>query len=117
MTAVGKILVFFNLIFSLAVGAFAVLDYTARTHWAEDHKKLSARIQVAESASATYRAEAERLTKDRQELNEKLTTLAGKNAGIKGTEDVEVAARKVAKALDDALTAQDEFTFKGRQRL
>ena len=40
MTKVGKILVFFNLVFSMVVGAFAVLDYTARTHWVTKYKEL-----------------------------------------------------------------------------
>ncbi len=42
MTAVGKILVFLNLVFSLVVGAFVIMIYLARTHWVDEYKKLNA---------------------------------------------------------------------------
>jgi hypothetical protein len=67
MTALGKILIFFNLIFSVVVGALVIMDYTARTHWAEGVKKRDERIQVLnasnqahEVAQANAEAEAEK---------------------------------------------------------
>jgi len=51
MTVVGKILVFLNLVFSLVVGAFAVMDYTARTHWSDAYKTLNARYDVLQSSA------------------------------------------------------------------
>src|SRR5690349_13109778 len=63
MTAVGKILVFINLIFSLIVGGFVIAVYTARTHWESEYKKLEARYQVArasETAAQNATAEAQR---------------------------------------------------------
>ena len=103
MTAVGKILVFFNLLFSLAVGGLTVASYISRTYWVDGYHKLQERYQVAASSTAALRSENDQLVRERQELNDKLTRLAGKQAGIKGTEDVDRAAGLVAKALEDAL--------------
>jgi hypothetical protein len=66
MTAVGKILVFINLIFSLIVGGFVIAVYTARTHWESEYKKLEARYTVAqasERAAQSATDEAKRAAK------------------------------------------------------
>lgn len=81
MTVVGKILVFLNLVFSLVVGAFAVMDYTARTHWVDGFKTLEARYQVLEGVTKTYKDEADRLAKDKDDHFEKLN-----KSGVKGLE-------------------------------
>jgi len=102
MTAVGKILVFFNLLLSLAVGGLTVASYISRTYWVEGYQKMAQRAQVSDNAARTYQAENDRLVKEKQDLNDKLIRLAGKQADIKGGEDVDRVAQKVAKALDDA---------------
>jgi hypothetical protein len=98
MTIVGKILVFFNLVFSLVVGAFAVMDFTARTHWARGYADLSRRFEVSEGALAAHKAENEKLVRERQDLNDKLVQLLGKQA----LPDQANAAQTAAKALTDA---------------
>jgi hypothetical protein len=64
MTAVGKILVFVNLLFSLAVGAFVVMIYVARTHWVDEYNKLRQQHEIALADAKTYRSEAEKAQKD-----------------------------------------------------
>jgi cell division protein FtsB len=70
MTAVGKILIFLNLVFSLAVGGFAVASYTARTHWAEGFDKLKSNYETVKSANDNYSREIAQLSKEKAELYE-----------------------------------------------
>ncbi len=58
MTAVGKILVFLNLVFSLVVGAFVVMVYMARTNWVHEFNTLKAQNQVLVASAETYKNEA-----------------------------------------------------------
>lgn len=64
MTAVGKILVFLNLVFSLVVGAFVVMIYLARTHWVEEYKKLEAQNTVLSASARTYQSELDKAKQD-----------------------------------------------------
>lgn len=64
MTAVGKILVFFNLIFSLIVGAFVVTVYIAQSHWAAEYKELSDRYAVSEASNAAYQSQQKQIDGD-----------------------------------------------------
>jgi hypothetical protein len=57
MTAVGKILVFLNLVFSLVVGGFVVASYLTRVHWVDANKKLEQQLQVAQASQQTYQNE------------------------------------------------------------
>jgi len=105
MTVVGKILVFLNLVFSLVVGAFAVMDYTARTHWVDGFNTLKARYDVLQGVSTTYRAEADKLAKEKEDFYEKLN-----KSGVKGLEptskeeSLTAATRAVALLKDQAST-------------
>jgi hypothetical protein len=69
MTAVGKILVFLNLVFSLVVGAFVVLIYMARTNWVHEYNTLKAQNGVLVASADTYRNEA---VKAQQEADAKV---------------------------------------------
>ena len=64
MTAVGKILVFLNLVFSLVVGAFVIMMYLARTHWVDEYKKVGDQVKVLAASEQTYRSEAIRAQQD-----------------------------------------------------
>jgi hypothetical protein len=79
MTAVGKILVFVNLVFSLVVGGLVIAIYTARTHWESEYNQLKARYQVAvasEKAAQNATAEAQRAADGRvAEVEAKRTRL------------------------------------------
>jgi len=61
MTKVGKVLVFFNLLFSLAVGAFAVVDYSTRNALggAAAFEGLEGTSKVLTTSRDLYRSEAE----------------------------------------------------------
>lgn len=65
MTAVGKILVFLNLVFSLVVGAFVIMIYLARTHWSVEFNNLKNQNQVLQASATTYQAEALKAQQDR----------------------------------------------------
>ena len=64
MTAVGKILVFLNLVFSLVVGAFVIMIYLARTHWVAEYNGLAKRTRFSEASARTYQAEALKARQD-----------------------------------------------------
>jgi hypothetical protein len=64
MTAVGKILVFLNLVFSLVVGAFVIMVYVARTHWVEDFNKLKGQYDIMRSSTQAYQSEVDKAKAD-----------------------------------------------------
>lgn len=53
MTAVGKILVFMNLLFSVAVSAMIVIVFTTRSNWKAEYEKMRNVALVAEAAYKT----------------------------------------------------------------
>lgn len=72
MTAVGKILVFLNLVFSLVVGAFVIMIYLARTHWVDELNKFKNQNTVLEASARTYQAEALKAQQDAASQVEKI---------------------------------------------
>lgn len=109
MTVVGKILAIMNLVFSLVVASFLVVDYKARTHWADGYEKLKKKYEVVQAASTTYQNEANKLAKERQDLNNTLRIAGGKDLEVKTPEDNERVARLAAKLLEDRRKALDEL--------
>jgi hypothetical protein len=101
MTVVGKILAIMNLVFSLVVATFLVVDFKARTHWADGYEKLSKKYQVVQASSVTFQNEATKLAKEKQDLNETLRRVGGKDLEVKSPEDVDRVARSAAKLLAD----------------
>src|SRR5436305_15256077 len=72
MTVVGKILVFLNLVFSLVVGGFAVVDYAARTHWAKAFDDVKAQNGQLLALAQSYKADSERAAKEKADLYDQL---------------------------------------------
>jgi hypothetical protein len=64
MTAVGKILVFLNLILALVVGGFVVFTYVARTKWVEAVKGLQDQNRVLTASAETFKSEALKAQQD-----------------------------------------------------
>ena len=64
MTAVGKILVFLNLVFSLVVGGFVVFTYVARVHWVEANQALKNQNDVLAANALAYQNEANKAKQD-----------------------------------------------------
>lgn len=93
MTAVGKILVFLNLVFSLVVGAFVIMIYLARTHWVEEYKKLENQNTVLAASARTYQSEAVKAQQDKDNEINKI------NAELKNTQQDLSAAQKLADQL------------------
>jgi len=105
MTLVGKILVFLNLVFSLVVGAFAVMDYTARTHWADYATKLKSQNEVLRASSESARKENDRLIQERQELVAQMTKEGARVAPeVKGLPDIQLIVRALITALENRNT-------------
>src|SRR4051794_29589829 len=98
MTVVGKLLVFLNLVFSLVVGTFAVFDYSARTHWSEAYKKVEASNAVLQGTLASYKAEAEKLSKEKADLNNTFIAQA-KELDLKG-DGAKIAQAAIARMQD-----------------
>jgi hypothetical protein len=59
MTVLGKILAVLNLVLSVAVGAFIVMTYVARTNWHAAVDQLQKQVVVAREDANTYKAEAD----------------------------------------------------------
>ena len=85
MTILGKILVFANLIFSLAVGALVIMVFVTQTNWEDGFAKLKKRYEVAEANSRMYaqevdearRASDDKVRKLQDEVRNSKQALAG----------------------------------------
>src|ERR1700676_2437386 len=97
MTAVGKILVFFNLIFSLVVGAFVVTVYISQTHWVAEYNDLKQRYAVADASLAAYQAETKKANDYTQQFSDKYLADAEleKEAGIKAGDTLDDKLKKI----------------------
>ena len=63
MTTLGKILVFVNLLFSLAVGALIILVFFARTNWKHSFDTLTKYYEISQANVKSYAQEVKE-TKD-----------------------------------------------------
>jgi hypothetical protein len=96
MTAVGKILVFLNLVFSLVVGGFVVFAYIARTHWVTQFKNLEQNNVVLKASAETYRSQAD---KARQDAEAEIAKVNGK--WNNSQKDLAAANTTIAQLRDD----------------
>ena len=94
MTVVGKILLWLNLVFSITVGVFVVMDYASRTHWVDQYKKLSDKYQVVQASGVAFQNEAKQLFDEKQTLNNALKRVS-KDLEIKNAEDAAGSAVKL----------------------
>src|SRR5262245_59890243 len=101
MTVVGKILAGLNLVFSLIVGAFAVLSYTASSNHAEGGKQWKERYEVQNRTSEALKKENDELREQQQAFRTELASLAVKQ----GIKDVDAKQGKDAKDLAVRVTA------------
>ena len=111
MTVVGKLLLFLSLVFSLAAGAFAMLLFIARTNYADKYDSLSKRYQALDASSKSWKADYEKLDKERKALNARLIAAARKDLDLKGLDDPDAdkAGIRAAKLLDDRGKAIDKL--------
>jgi multidrug efflux pump subunit AcrA (membrane-fusion protein) len=96
MTAVGKILVWLNLVFSLVVGGFVVFAYVARTQWVAQYNSARDKLSVAEANVTTYRSETEKVKQEAQSRLDKV------QAELKSAqEETRVAQAQIVQLNDD----------------
>lgn len=113
MTAVGKILVFLNLVFSLVVGAFVIMIYLARTHWVDEYKKLESQNKVLVASAQTYQAEALKAQQDRDtEIKKVQAELENAQKDLKAAGETVVQLRGDVSKLQLKTTQQSALATK-----
>lgn len=112
MTVIGKILVFFNLIASLATAGFIAMAYSTRTNWASEYNKAKDRMVTVNANAKAEVQEAMDLVKAKEAEARKLA--GDKDALVKQVE----AERDALKArLAEASLVQNEAMPKLNQNL
>ena len=117
MTALGKIFCILVLILSLVQGAFAVLLYTARTHWATQYAELEKRYKVAQASADQSAAEAQKAKADSEralaeqvaankKLEEELVSQKGQNTILTNKSQEADLARERAEATKTQATIE-----------
>ncbi len=81
MTALGKIFVFFNLVFSVVVFAFILVVYTTRTNWYVAAKNLEKSNQVSK---ASLEASAQEMQQERDRTARDINDLKAANQKLSG---------------------------------
>lgn len=97
MTALGKILVFFNLLFALVTGGLVVQVYLTSTNWRVAH---DAAVADAKAAQAALNGERAVTRQNKANFDVKLTELESQIANLRkdlGAAKVDAEAAKVAK--------------------
>lgn len=104
MTALGKILVFFNLIFSLIVGAFVVTVYISQTHWVAAYNDLQQKYAVANASNTAYQKEVADQANYAKNFNDKVLHDAKLESltGVKADEDSAAKLKKITDAITSA---------------
>ncbi|MFO0880324.1 MAG: hypothetical protein U0840_23515 [Gemmataceae bacterium] len=118
MTVVGKILVFLNLVFSLVVGGFAIVDYTARTHWAEAYAKVKEQNDKLRSSAESFKRDSDLLAKEKTDLYERLNAERvvidpaakdDKDSGFRVASNALTALKERSKTIDELKQQVDEL--------
>src|SRR5580704_4792069 len=108
MTALGKTLVFFNLLFSLVTGGLIVMVFVTRTNWKEGMDKALAEAKAARAEAVSMKnqrdaqiAEAANQSKKEQDrIRELNTQISAKDAQIATlTQQGEASRRDAAEQL------------------
>src|SRR5207244_10081489 len=119
-TAVGKILVFLNLVFAFVVGAFAVLNYSARTYWADEHLKLKKSYEVVKASAEAAKKENDKLVKDREAYNNAVLQNGKRDAVLDDKGDPAKAAERLvavaARQKADVESLKDELDKERKQK-
>jgi len=112
MTVIGKILVFFNLVASLATAGFIAMAYSTRTNWAAGYTSAAATIATVNANAKATEQEALDLVRAKEAEVRKL--VGDKDAVVKQLE----AERDALKArLTEATLVQTEALPKATQNV
>jgi len=118
MTRVGQILLFLNLVFSLVVGGFAVVDYTARTHWHKSFETLKKDYVTLQQANALWKTEAEQERAKNETIAKALhTNNVDLKISAKDNKDDQTNAVSKTLAALDSLTDRNTKLEDGTKRL
>ena len=114
MTVLGKILVFLNLVFALAVGGFLVVDFATREKWREKYMKQRDELVIANASAGAYPE-----TFNKQQLENKTfmqqrdtarAEIADLNVIIKSKDDAHKLALDAADTrVKDALLTMEQY--------
>lgn len=106
MTSVGKILVFFNLIFSVGVAALIAIVFSTRTNWKTEFEKAKSTALIYEAAlkEAEYRIQNET-----RSLQETVAALSSTNRRL--DEQVKEAVKQSLDAKAELAKAQTTVTL------
>lgn len=101
MTTVGKILVFFNLIFSVGVAALIAIVFSTRTNWKSEYEKMRSTALVYEAAlkEADFRHQSEIRSRE-ETIAALIATRTRLEAQVSAAQSAELAAK------NDLTTAQ-----------
>jgi hypothetical protein len=102
MTILGKVLAVLNLILSVAVGAFIVMTYVARTDWHRAYVEMEKQSKAAQANAQTYLQEAVQARDDMQKKQAQVEALN------KTVADNELAAASRLKQETDRLNQEIE---------
>jgi hypothetical protein len=96
MTALGKILVFINLLFSLVVFGLMIMVYVARTNWYEGYLKKEAQYDVVQKSLETKAQEVQKVQADAEAREKVLKGLVDQGKRQLEAEKAERAKVEVA---------------------
>jgi type II secretory pathway pseudopilin PulG len=122
MGAVGKILVFINLVFSLIVAALIVTVYMSQTRWAAELKKSEANNQVLVASNQAFQEENQRVAAAASaqvaEVNARLKKAEDERdyqAGLAKEKDAQIQQMKTRGNSSEALTTAAQVESTRRQ--
>jgi hypothetical protein len=101
MTVVGKILVFLNLIFSVAVGVFAVMSYAAGSNYKTGYEDYKKQYAVVVAAGDQYKKENEQLRDQARTFKESLAANGVKGDDLKAEDQADKLAKRVAVVIQE----------------
>ncbi|HLJ94218.1 MAG TPA: hypothetical protein VKU02_13605 [Gemmataceae bacterium] len=124
MTIMGKILAILNLLLSLAVGAFIIMTYVARTNWHAAYVNMENQVKVSKADALAFKTEMEHARGDKAQLEEQLAkqkAAADKekqdlNAQIAGLSDkLKRASEEIGKHVASQNNAGDELQRRAKE--
>jgi cell shape-determining protein MreC len=108
MTIFGKLLVFLNLVFSIATGALIVFVFTTRANWVAAYKDAEAKVKTAEQAYKSEKAAHE------NDLRQKEAEMAGQKEQVKQLTTAVETAQQEARSARELATKNEGLSATGQ---
>src|SRR5438128_1247713 len=100
MTVLGKILAIANLVFSLAVAAFIVMAFAARTNWHDAYMQIDAEFKKAVANANAAQAETDQVRQKLTKSEDDLKVVNNAAAVAKGGAEAQIGQLKTAQGID-----------------